>query len=109
MGTLSGEKITYLKKYSYNYIFVGGGNRDDKGFPYVSQYYPRVGHEMTEEDIDNYSTNIWNTPNLKKKLDILEGKTLLCSCPDNGPCHADRLLSLLRMKKDGVYQDFLFR
>ena len=81
---------------------MGGGNRNTLGYNSILEFCPKVGKDsiLTEEDSENLLAMIWNNPNLKGRLDKLEGRTLLCSCSSNGFCHADRLLSLLEMKKD---------
>ena len=63
------------------------------------------------EEIEHFFQYILDCPNRWERLDMLDGKTLLCSCLSNGLCHAGGLALLASMKKDGIDRsaDLLFQ
>ena len=80
-----------------------------RGFLVVQGLFRGVFHST--EDIGHFFSYILDRPNLWARLDMLDGKTLLCSCRSNGLCHARGLALLAAMKKDGIERsaDLLFQ
>lgn len=56
--------------------------------------------EAARESNAEYKAEVQANAKLMKKLESLRGKVLVCTCPQNVPCHGDILIELLEETRD---------